>query len=240
MSFIFPAPEPTSLPINGTDQRFPVRRVFCVGRNFVEHAKEMGGEVDREAPFYFMKDALHVALAAGTVPVAPRTENYHHEVELIAALGSGGTDIRPEDALGHVFGYGVGLDMTRRDLQAKSKAKGRPWDTAKNVEWGCLSSALEPISAATRHDSGLLELRVNGEVRQSADMGDHVWSLPEIIADLSGLYALGAGDLIMMGTPAGVGPVVAGDRLQGSAENIGRFDLTFVSAKADVNNPDLS
>ena len=228
MSYVIEAPQVVSLPINGSDKSFPVRRVFCVGRNFVAHAKEMGSEVDREAPFYFMKDALHVVLAEGEIPVAPRTDNYHHEVELVAALKSGGTNIAQEAALDHVFGYAVGLDMTRRDLQAKSKEKGRPWDTAKNVENACICSPIQPLNDKTSHDGGLLELRVNGEVRQTSDMSDHVWSLPEIIADLSTLYTLAPGDMIMMGTPAGVGPVVAGDRLEGSAENVGAFDVTFV------------
>ena len=228
MSYVIEAPQVVSLPINGTDKRFPVRRIFCVGKNFVAHAEEMGGEVDREAPFYFMKDAFHLIEAKGNIPMATRTDDYHHEVELVAALKSGGTNISAESALDHVFGYGVGLDMTRRDLQSACKAKRRSWDIGKNVENSCVCSPLEPANANTRHNAGMLELKVNGEVRQSADMSDHVWSLPEVIADLSTLYSLEPGDLIMMGTPAGVGPVVAGDRLEGSAENVGAFDVTFV------------
>ena len=223
-----PAPTPT-LPVRGTDAAFPVHRIFCVGRNYAAHAAEMGAEVDREAPFYFLKSAHHVQLAQGDIPLAPRTENYHHEIELVVALGSGGRNIPQNLAFDHVFGYGVGLDMTRRDLQAASKDKRRPWDTAKDVEFSALSTPLEPAANVSNPARGRIALTVNGEVRQEGDLSEHVWSIEESIADLSTLYTLRAGDLIFMGTPSGVGPVQIGDVLAGSAEGVGEFRLTMVS-----------
>lgn len=221
-----PAPTPT-LPVRGTDAAFPVHRIFCVGRNYAAHAAEMGAEVDREAPFYFLKSAHHLQLAQGDVPMAPRTENYHHEVELVVALGRGGRNIPQGQAFDHVFGYGVGLDMTRRDVQATAKAKGRPWDTAKDVEASALSTPLEPAANVANPARGRIALKVNGSVRQEGDLSEHVWTIEEIIADLSTLYTLRAGDLIFMGTPSGVGPVQVGDVLMGSADGIADFTLTM-------------
>ena len=228
MTFLFdPVPQP-SLPILGSDTLFPVHRIFCVGRNYAAHAAEMGHEVDREAPFYFLKSAQHLALAEGDVPIAPRSSDYQHEIELVVGLKSGGTNIPETEALSHVFGYGAGLDMTRRDLQAASKAKGRPWDTAKDVEKSGISTPLKPLDSSMHHNQGLIELRVNGKVTQSADMSEHVWSLPEVIADLSTLYTLKAGDIIMMGTPAGVGPIKSGDVLEGQIANVGSFKISMI------------
>ncbi|MGB1157210.1 MAG: fumarylacetoacetate hydrolase family protein [Alphaproteobacteria bacterium] len=230
MSYIFDPAPVTALPVEGSSALFPVRRAFCVGRNYVAHAAEMGTEVDREAPFYFLKASEHIARAEGMVPMASRTEDYHHEIELVVALGSGGNQIAACDALGHVFGYGVGLDMTRRDLQSRSKDRRRPWDTGKNVERSGLCSPLRPAQAVADPARGRIELRVNGRVTQEGDLSEHVWRIEEIIADLSTLYTLQPGDLIFMGTPAGVGPVVAGDVLEGSVEGVGDFRLTIGEA----------
>ena len=227
MSFVFdPAAIPT-LPIEGREHEYPVHRIFCVGRNYVAHADEMGVKVDRESPFYFLKSAHHLALAQGNIPMAPRTENYHHEVELLVALGSGGRNIALEAAFSHVFAYAVGLDMTRRDLQSASKERKRPWDTGKDVEFSALSSPLRPAALVADPSKGRISLDINGGVRQEGDLSDHVWKIEEIISDLSTLYTLQAGDLIFMGTPSGVGPVQAGDRLEGAIEGIGSFELTM-------------
>ncbi len=221
---IDPAPLPT-LPIKGRKQGFPIHRVFCVGRNFADHAAEIGAEVDREAPFYFTKSAHHVALAEGRVPYAQRTQNYHHELELIVALGKEGTNVPVDQARELIFAYTLGLDMTRRDLQAKAKDKRRPWDLAKDVEASALAAPLRPVADFGHQDHGSLRLKVNGDVRQLGDLADMVWSVPEIIADLSTLYSLRAGDLIFMGTPAGVGPVQAGDCLEGFLGDEALFEV---------------
>lgn len=228
MSFVFdPEPHP-SLPIIGKSEAFPVHRIFCVGRNFAAHAAEMGHEVDREAPFYFTKSAHHLALAEGSVPMARGTQNYHHEIEMVVALGAGGQNIAAEKALDCAYAYGVGLDMTRRDLQQASKDKRRSWDTAKDVEASALVAPLRAVEDRGHIHSGMLALSVNGETRQSEDVRHMVWSVPEVIADLSRLYHLQPGDLIFMGTPAGVGPVQAGDVLEGSLEGVGAFRLEMV------------
>ncbi len=222
-----PAPIPT-LPIADSDSVFPVRRIFCVGRNYVAHAIEMGVVVDREAPFYFLKSAHHLVLAEGEVPMAPRTEDYHHEIELVVALGRGGRSIAQADALSHILGFAVGLDMTRRDLQGASKSKQRPWDTGKDVESSAICSPLKPVEKVPGMAAqGPIELRVNGLARQEGDVRDHVWSIEEIIADLSTLYTLQPGDLIFMGTPSGVAAVQAGDVLEGSIEGVGEFRVTM-------------
>ena len=212
---VFPPIAPPLVPVSDAEP-FAVRRIFCVGRNYADHAAEMGHEVDREAPFYFTKSAHAILLSGGDMPYPPRTADLHHEMELVVALGTGGVDVTQDAAMDLVFGYGCGLDMTRRDLQAASKAKRRPWDTGKDFDNAAI---LAPLSRKQNNaDIGGLEiaLSVNGKVRQSAKLSDMVWSIPEIIADLSTLYTLSAGDLIMTGTPAGVGPVVKGDVLSGT------------------------
>ncbi len=226
--YIFQPVAPASLPIEGVQQRFPVHRVFCVGRNYEAHAKEMGNEVDRSAPFYFMKSAHHIALAVGEQPIASRTDNYHYEVELVMAIGKGGRDIDQAAALDHVYAYAVGLDMTRRDLQAAAKAKGRPWDTAKNVESSGLVSVLHPAGKGFDPNRGEIGLKQNEQVVQRADLSEQVWRPEEIIADLSRYYCLQPGDLIFTGTPAGVGAVASGDRLVGWIEGLADFELVMV------------
>lgn len=230
MSYAVTPPPISALPILGSNQLFPINRAFCVGRNYAAHAAEMGNVVDREAPFYFLKSPQHVAFANGKdpVPVPPRTDNYHHEIELVAALAKGGSGISIDTALDHIFGYAVGLDMTRRDLQQDSKDKRRSWDTGKDFEFSGLCSALCQPGAGARPDQGAISLHVNGDLRQSGNLADQVWSLAEIIADLSTLYTLMPGDLIFTGTPAGVGPVVAGDALVGTIEGIGTLEVRLI------------
>ena len=195
---------------------FPVGRIFCVGRNYADHAAEMGYAVDREAPFYFTKSAHAVLLSGHDMPYPPRTNDLHHEMELVVAIGKQAKDIGIDDAMDVVFGYGCGLDMTRRDLQAAAKDKRRPWDTGKDFDNAAIMGPITPKADNADIGDLAITLTVNGETRQKAKLADMVWSIPEIIADLSTLYTLQAGDLIMTGTPAGVGAVVIGDVLKGT------------------------
>ncbi|MDQ7260791.1 fumarylacetoacetate hydrolase family protein [Paracoccus sp. PS-1] len=228
--FLFPPPPPAALPVIGQQARFPVNRIFCVGRNYAAHAAEMGSEVDREAPFYFLKSAHAVRQSGATLPYPPGTCDLHHEIELVVALGAPAFRIGAGQAMAAVWGYGSGLDMTRRDLQAAAKDKRRPWDLGKNFEGAAVLSALTPARdfapAAQR-----IHLQVNGTVRQGARISDMVWSIPELIADLSHYYHLAPGDLIMTGTPAGVGAVGAGDRLQGGVEGLAEVVLAIDPAE---------
>lgn len=211
---VFPAPPAAVVPVTGSTG-FPVRRIFCVGRNYADHAAEMGHDVDREAPFYFTKSAHAVLLSGQDMPYPPRTADLHHEMELVVAIGKGGSDVAEADATDHVFGYGCGLDMTRRDLQAAAKEKRRPWDTGKDFDNAAILGAITLAENVSNLNALPITLHVNGGLRQSSDLSAMVWSVPEIIADLSTLYTLHPGDLIMTGTPAGVGPVVKGDVLSG-------------------------
>ncbi len=224
---LFP-PRPTPvLPVIGA-AGFPVGRIFCVGRNYADHAREMGHEVDREAPFYFTKSAPSVLLSGQDMPYPPRTSDLHHEMELVVALDKGGKDIPQEQAMAHVFGYGCGLDMTRRDLQAAAKDKRRPWDTGKDFDNAAILGPLTPKAGGGAIDDLVIRLQVNGETRQQATLGDMVWSIPELIADLSTLYTLHPGDLIMTGTPAGVGPVMPGDALRGTIGDFAPVETRIV------------
>ncbi len=219
MTYVFP-PEPTaSLPIEGSDHAFPVRRIFCVGRNYAAHAAEMGGEVDREAPWYFTKSPYSLARSGQKLPYPQGTQNYHHEVEFVVALGEGA----------RVFGYACGLDMTRRDLQQVGKDNRRPWDLGKDVENSAVIGAITPADAFGAVTDQAISLSVSGEERQAGLLSDMVWSVPEIIAHLSGFYTLGAGDIIMTGTPSGVGPVVVGDRLTGTVNGLVPVALTLTA-----------
>lgn len=212
MTLLFPAHSPVLAPtVDGT--AFPVRRIFCVGRNYADHAREMGSDPTREAPFFFTKWAEDLLPDGATLPYPQATQNLHHEVELVVALGSGGRDVAEADAMSCVWGYAVGLDMTRRDLQNEAKAHGRPWDAGKNFGGAAPLGLLHPVSALPDLAGRRIALSVNGSVRQQSELGAMIWSVPELIARLSGLYPLGAGDLIYTGTPAGVGAAVAGDRL---------------------------
>jgi fumarylpyruvate hydrolase len=220
-----PAPPQAAAPIRGRTERFPINRIFCVGRNYAAHAKEMGAAVDREAPFYFMKASAHYVPSGSAVPFPPGTSNYHHEVEFVVAIGTGGFRIPEAHALDHVFGYGVGLDMTRRDLQTAAKDKQRPWDIGKNVEQSAVLSEIVPAGDVADPTRGRIELRVNGQPRQTGDLSDLIHGVPAVIAHLSQYYHLQPGDLIYTGTPEGVGAVKPGDRLEGSIEGVGTIAL---------------
>ena len=210
--FVFAPAACASVAVAGASARFPVHRIYCIGRNYAEHAKEMGAAVDKEQPIFFMKPADAVVEDGAAIPYPSATSNLHHEVELVAALGRGGRDIAVERALEHVLGYAVGVDLTRRDLQAAAKKAGAPWDTAKGFDQSAPVSAIVPVDALGGHPSrGAIWLDVNGARKQDADLSEMVHSVAEIIAMLSRLYALAPGDLVFCGTPAGVGPLSRGD-----------------------------
>ena len=228
MTYVFPPHPQPALPVAGNAALFPVRRIFCVGRNYAEHACEMGA-LDQasglEPPFFFMKpgDALVGALGGGEIAVKypPLTQNLHHEIELVVALGVGGENVTVNAANGLIFGYGVGLDLTRRDLQAKAKEKGHPWDMGKGFDQSAVCSEIYPVSAVGHPTAGRIWLKVNGQIRQDGNMADMGWKVVDIIANLSTMVRLEAGDLIYTGTPAGVGSIVPGDFLEGAVEGLG-------------------
>lgn len=224
--YLFNPPEVQSLPIQGRQERFPINRLFFVGRNYQAHAREMGTSVDKASmrPVYFTKFSAMLAESGTVAPYPPETADYHHEMELIVALGQGGFRVSQTEAERMIFGYACGLDMTRRDLQATAKAKGNPWDVAKNVEKGAVASEIVRAEGRILR-SGEISLCVNGDVRQKGDLGDMIWSIPEIIADLSTYYHLQPGDLIYTGTPEGVGPVQPGDRLEGRIDGVGTLSF---------------
>jgi fumarylpyruvate hydrolase len=226
--FVFPPAAPVAAPVRGRTDRCPIRRIVCVGRNYEAHAREMGVAADREAPFYFTKSAEHYAPAGSTIAYPPGTSNYHYEVELVAAIGKAGFQIPEAQALDHVFGYACGLDMTRRDLQTAAKEKQRPWDIGKDVEQSAVLGEIVPAAESGHPDRGRIELRVNGQTKQSGDLSDLIHSVPAVIAHLSQFYHLQAGDLIYTGTPEGVGPVKRGDRLEGSIEGVGAIEVQVV------------
>ncbi|WP_426117412.1 fumarylacetoacetate hydrolase family protein [Pseudomonas sp. DSP3-2-2] len=227
--FVIAPIESPSLAVEGTTRRFPIRRVFCVGRNYSEHAREMGHDPDREPPFFFMKPADAVVAADGSIAYPPLTQDLHHEVELVVAIGKDGVDIAPQDALDHVWGYAVGLDLTRRDLQGVAKKAGRPWEWGKAFDQSAPATPLVPVSRIGHPDKGLIWLDVNGTERQRGDLADQIWSVKDVIAYISQSVALKAGDLIYTGTPAGVGALQAGDVLTGGVEGIGQFSLTIAA-----------
>lgn len=229
MPFLFPAPPTPSVPIAGRPERFAVHRIYCIGRNYAEHAKEMGAVPEKGTPVFFMKPADAV-VADGRNPRFPQaTSNLHHEVELVVALASGGREIAVDEALTHVYGYSVGVDLTRRDLQAAAKAKGNPWDVAKGFDDSAPIAAIVPCGG--RHPQAeRIELRVNGEQRQSASIADMLWPVAEIIHELSRLFELRAGDLIYTGTPAGVGQLQPGDRVHCSLDGWSVLEFGFVQA----------
>ena len=230
-SYLFePAPVP-SLAIVGDERRYPVARIFCVGRNYEDHAREMGLVVDREAPFYFTKSAEHYVASGSTVPYPPGTSNYHYELELVAVIGAPAFRVSPDRALDCVFGYACGLDMTRRDLQSAAKDQRRPWDLGKDVEQSAVLSEIVPSAGIGHPAAGRIELRVNGEIRQHADISELIHKVPEVVAHLSTFYHLQPGDLIYTGTPEGVGSVKAGDVLEGVIEGVGTIKLTLAPAE---------
>ena len=223
---MFSAPEAVTLSIVGSVKVFPVRRVFCVGRNYAAHAAEMGGEVDREAPWYFTKSAHAVAQSGETYPYPPGTENYHHEMELVVAIGAAAFHVDTAGAAASVFGYGCGLDMTRRDRQQDGKDHRRPWSLGKDFENSAVLGALTATSDVAEIGSQRIALTVNEDTRQSALLSDMVWTVPEIISHLSRFYHLMPGDIIMTGTPAGVGPVEVGDRISGQIDGLAPVKMT--------------
>lgn len=223
---IFPAPAIPRLTILGSDDTIPVNRVFCVGRNYWAHAAEMNGEVERDAPFYFTK-SHHAVVPAGEIPFPPGTENYHHEFELTFVIGESGKDIAKDAAMGHIFGWCAGLDMTRRDLQNYAKEKRLPWDTSKDIPAGAVLGPFTPAESWTLGSQRMV-LKVNGETRQDARVNELIWSVPEIVAHLSKLYTLTPGDVIMTGTPAGVGPLQPGDVLEGEIEGLEPIQASIV------------
>jgi fumarylpyruvate hydrolase len=224
---VFALPTIPTVAVSGTELRFPVYRIFCVGRNYEAHAKEMGMAVDREAPFYFTKSATCIVESGATVPYPPGTSNYHHEMELVAAIGQPAFRVAVQDAPQLIFGYACGLDMTRRDLQFAAREQGRAWDLGKNFENSAVISEIVTVGESGHIESGRISLSVNEEVRQKGDISDLIWSVPELIADLSQYYHLQAGDLLYTGTPAGVGPVEPGDHIAGSIERVGDIFLTI-------------
>jgi fumarylpyruvate hydrolase len=227
MSYIFTPPAIAALPIRGSEALFPVRRVYCVGRNYAEHAIEMGHDPNKEPPFFFQKNPDNIVPGGGDFPYPSATSDVHHEVELVVALSKGGEDIPVEQALDHVFGYAVGLDMTRRDLQGEAKKMGRPWEIGKAFESSAPMSEIVP-AADVHPQSGAIWLNVNGKRAQEGDLNQLIWKVPESISYLSRLFRLAPGDLIMTGTPAGVGPVRSGDVLHGHIEGIGDLQVRVV------------
>lgn len=223
--FLFAPPNPVSVPI-ARGGLFAVRRIYCVGRNYAEHVREMGND-EREPPFFFSKPADAVVVDGAAMPYPPETDDLHHEVELVVAIGRDGSAIAEAAALDHVYGYAAGLDMTRRDLQALAKKAGRPWDLAKGFDHSAPIGVIEPASQIGHPESGAITLSVNGVERQRGDLGDQIWSVRETIAYLSRFVALRAGDLIMTGTPAGVGAVGRGDVLEGSIAGVGSVRTTI-------------
>ena len=222
------APRPT-VAVAGSALRFPVRRIFCVGRNYPEHSREMGFGDVRAPPFFFCKPADAVIASGGDVPFPTRTANLHHEIELVVALGKGGSDIAVEDAESLIYGYAVGVDLTRRDVQAAMKEQGKPWDTAKGFDHSAPISAIVPVPPAGHPAAGRIWLEVNDKPRQQGDIADMIWSVPEIISELSTWFELAAGDLVFTGTPAGVGALVPGDRVQGGVEGVGTLTFTMAA-----------
>ena len=209
-----------SVPVSGTDQQFPVRRIYCIGRNYEKHVAEMGYDVKRSKPFYFAKPADAIVLSGATVDYPPLTQDLHHEIELVVAIGKRGSNVSVDEALDYVFGYAVGIDLTRRDLQRAAKEKARPWETAKGFDQSAPISAIHRAEDIGHPSSGRIWLAVNGQIRQDAGLNELIWNVSESIAELSTLFELAAGDLLYTGTPAGVGPLNPGDEVTGGIEGI--------------------
>ncbi|MAS03909.1 MAG: fumarylacetoacetate hydrolase [Ahrensia sp.] len=227
MTYVFPpAPIPT-VAVDGSEERVPVRRIFCVGRNYAAHAREMGKDPDREPPFFFTKPADAVVMDGETVAYPPETENFHYEAELVVVIGKAGRNIAEADSLSHVWGYAIGNDLTRRDLQLAARDKGRPWDFGKAFDRSAVVGPVHPAEKVGHPDKGSIKLTVNGEVKQDADLSELIWSVPEVVSILSHSIALQPGDLIMTGTPAGVGPLAVGDKCTVAIEGLGEITTTI-------------
>jgi fumarylpyruvate hydrolase len=228
VKYVFAVPSTPAVPIAGTDQHYPVRRIYCVGRNYADHAREMGVDPEREPPFFFAKPADAVVANGSEIPYPLSTQNFHHEIELVVAIGKAGVQIRPDSALTHVFGYAVGIDLTRRDLQLAARDKGRPWDAGKGFDRSAPISAIHRAEDIGHPASGSIWLKVNDAQKQAADLKDLLWPVPDVVAQLSQLFALEPGDLIFTGTPAGVGPLVAGDRVSGGVAGVDEISIRIV------------
>ncbi|MDB5799370.1 MAG: fumarylacetoacetate hydrolase [Rhodocyclales bacterium] len=222
--FVVTPPAATSLPVSGTDARFPVRRIYCVGRNYLDHIRELGND-EKQPPIFFAKPTDAIVQDGATIAYAAVTENFHYEVELAVAIGTTGHNIAESDALSHVYGYAVALDMTRRDLQKALSGKGSPWDVAKGFDESCPCGTIFPASSVGHIHDGSIKLTVNSEVKQQATLDLMIWNVPQIIAELSRLFVLQPGDLVLTGTPAGVGPVVPGDVMVGSIDKLGTITI---------------
>jgi fumarylpyruvate hydrolase len=232
MAYVIPAPKQPAIAVAGTADLFPVRRIWCVGRNYAEHAREMGHDPNREPPFFFQKPSDAVVPSGSTLPYPAMTKDLHHEIELAVAIGKGGTNIPVAKALDHVYGYGVALDMTRRDLQQQAKDLRRPWEMGKGFDQSCPITAIVPATKIGHPSQGAIWLKVNGEVKQKGDLAQQIWRVEETIAYLSQFVALEPGDLILNGTPAGVGPCKAGDRLEGHVDGVGDLAVTYAAEGA--------
>ena len=229
MTFLFTPHSAPAIPLQGSDHVFPVHRIYCVGQNYSDHVKEMGSDPRENPPVFFSKPSDAVVIDNKSVTYPPATSNLHYEVELVVALASGGSNISVGNALAHVLGYAVGIDFTRRDLQAEAKKQGRPWDAAKGFDQSAPTSAIRLVNGGNHPLEGRISLSVNGETRQDAKLSDMIWSVPEIISELSLYFELKAGDLLFTGTPAGVSAVVAGDQISAEIDGVGEISFELVS-----------
>lgn len=225
--FAITPPPPVTLPIQGQAERFPVSQIYCVGRNYADHAIEMGHNPDREAPFFFMKPRYAVLPEGGDLVYPALTQDLHHEVELVVAIGQGGRNVSVADATSMIYGYAVGIDFTRRDLQGEAKDKGRPWEAGKSFVHAAPISAIAPVTRTGVIEEGMISLTVNGETRQQGDVNQMIWKVPEVIARISELFCLEPGDLIFTGTPAGVGAVKPGDVLEAKVPGVGELTVSL-------------
>jgi fumarylpyruvate hydrolase len=230
MSYLFAPPDPVSVAIAGESKRFPVHRIYCVGRNYLDHVREMGNDPAKEPPVFFGKPADALIASGADIPYASRTNNLHYEIELVVAIGKPGRNIAAANALEHVYGYAVGNDYTRRDLQAVARENGRPWDVAKGFDNSAAITPIHPVSRVGHLERGRIWLNVNGAKRQEADLSEMIWNVPAVIAELSTFFELRAGDLIYMGTPAGVGPVKVGDVVTGGIDGLDTLENRIVGA----------
>ena len=225
--YIFAPPEPASVAIDGESKRFPVRRIFCVGRNYAAHAREMGMDPDREPPFFFTKPADTVVDTGAAIPYPPETSDFHHEIELVIAIGKSGVDVSPERALDLIYGYAVGIDLTRRDLQMIARKAGRPWDWGKAFDLSAPCAPLRKVADCGHQTKGRIWLEVNGVIKQDADLAELIWPVADIVSFVSHSMTLQPGDLIYTGTPAGVGPLVPGDKVKGGIDGLGEIAITI-------------
>ena len=228
--FVIDPPAQAAIAVEGTDALFPVRRIWCVGRNYADHAREMGHDPNREPPFFFAKPSDAVIPNYATLAYPAQTSDLHHEIELVVCIGKGGRNIPVEKALEHVYGYAVGLDMTRRDLQTQAKNMQRPWEMGKSFDESCPVSAVQPASKIGHPVKGAIWLKVNGKTKQSGDLNQQIWPVDEAVAYLSTFVELAPGDIIMNGTPAGVGPCVAGDKLEGHIDGVGELVVSYAAS----------